>query len=196
MQVKKVIILGPESTGKSTLCEQLATHFNTLWCPEFARQYLEKNGPSYNYDDLLIIANGQLSLEEKYTKDLNKSKSSEKSQTLNSILFLDTDMHVIKVWSEFVFGKCHSFILEKLADQHADLYLLCNIDLPWVKDNLREYPELESRRQLFHIYKDLLENQKIPYRIISGNNEQRMNEAIAAVNQIIVQHQATTLFGD
>lgn len=190
MQIRKIVILGPESTGKSTLCKQLATYYNTLWCPEFARQYLERNGTSYDYEDLALIAKGQLQLEEKYTEELKNTKPQfiEPSQSHYSMLFLDTDLHVIKVWSEFVFGKCHPFILEKLAEQQTDLYLLCNIDLPWVMDDLREHPEIESRQQLFHIYKDLMENQNVPYKMINGSKEQRVNEAITAVDQIILQH--------
>src|SRR6266487_4430692 len=139
--IKKIVVIGPESTGKSTLCEQLAKHYNAMWIPEFARGFLEKNGMEYSYDDLLIIAKGQNELEETCIADLPLT-------THNLRLFIDTDMYVMKVWCEFVFGKCHQFILDQIAERKYDLYLLCNIDLPWIKDKLREYPDEAPRKEL------------------------------------------------
>ncbi|MBC7720476.1 MAG: AAA family ATPase, partial [Pedobacter sp.] len=101
-----------------------------------------------------------------------------------SLLFIDTDMYVIKVWCEYVFGKCHQFILDEIISRKYDLYLLCNIDLPWVKDALREYPDEKPRRELYNIYKDLLINQPTPWVDISGNYEQRLQKAIAAVDKL------------
>lgn len=177
--IKKIVVIGPESTGKSTLCTQLANHYQTLWCAEFAREYLLKNGKDYTFEDLATIAKGQLALEDKYTtavKNLHPQK-------LNAKLFIDTDMYVMKVWCEFVFGKCHNFILDEIVNRKYDLYLLCNIDLPWVKDELREYPDENIRKQLFNIYKDLLINQPTPWVEINGTNEQRLQKAIAAVDE-------------
>lgn len=188
-QLKKIIVLGPESTGKSTLCAQLATHYSTLWCPEFAREYLLKNGKDYSFNDLLIIAKGQLALQQEYEEKVTEKW---KNETLNSdtklpILFLDTDMYVMKVWCEYVFNKCYSFILEKAAHQTCDLYLLCNPDLPWVKDELREYPDLKSRRELYHVYRDILVHQQIPWTTIEGaDNENRFEQAVAAVQKYII----------
>jgi nicotinamide riboside kinase len=93
----------------------------------------------------------------------------------------------MKVWCEFVFGKCHSWILDQIAKRKYDLYLLCNIDLPWVKDELREYPNLESRRQLFNIYKTIMTNQPVPWAEISGNNDERLHKAIKAISDLFVQ---------
>jgi NadR type nicotinamide-nucleotide adenylyltransferase len=172
--LKKIVIIGPESTGKSTLCEQLAQHFNTSWCPEFARQYLISHGTQYTYDDLLTIAQGQLAAEEQMALQIN-----------NGLFFIDTNMYVMKVWCEFVFDKCHPWILEQIVNRPYDLYLLCNTDLPWIKDELREYPDLETRNKLFHYYKDLLVNQATPWVEISGNDENRLVQAITAVNKIL-----------
>ena len=180
--LKKIVILGPESTGKSTLCQQLADHFKTIWVPEYAREYLEKNGTSYQYEDLEKIAIGQLTLEEKYLEDV-KNHPTYKDHHL---LFIDTDMYVMKVWSEFVFGKCDNKILTAIAQRTYDLYLLCNIDLPWVKDHLREYPDLERREQLFHFYKDAMINQRVPWAVISGNYEERLAMAIENVENIFL----------
>lgn len=179
--MKKIVIIGPESTGKSTLCEQLAQHYGCLWCPEFAREYLLTNGTNYNYDDLLNIAKGQLALEDEYIQML---KSSQLTANSSPLLFIDTDMYVMKVWSEFAFGKCHSYILNQIAERKYDLYLLCKVDLPWVKDELREYPDPETRHQLYLIYKDMMINQSIPFIEISGNYEERLKKAIEAVNEL------------
>ena len=211
--LKKVVIIGPESTGKSTLCKQLAEHYKTLWCPEFARQYLLKHGMNYEYDDLLTIAKGQLALEDEYVEEIRKSGRPEDQKNILadnntsiklpnysslsppdsyrvtthlSPLFIDTDMYVMKVWCEFVFGNCHPFILDQIAIRKYDCYLLCNVDLPWVKDELREYPDLERRQQLYFIYKKLMDKQSVPWIDISGSYEERLEKAITSVNNIPV----------
>ena len=174
--MKKIVIIGPESTGKSTLCEQLAAHYKTEWVKEYAREYLLKKGTDYTFDNLLEIAKGQLVLEDTAAASLT---------THHSPLVIDTDMYVMKVWCEFVFEKCHHWILNRIVERKYDLYLLCNIDLPWVKDELREYPDLKSREQLYHYYKDIMVNQNVPWVNISGNYEERLQKAIIAVDAII-----------
>ncbi len=176
--MKKIVIIGPESTGKSTLCEQLATHYKTIWVKEYAREYLLKNGTDYTFENLLTIAKGQL---------LQEDTGLTKLSTINhqpSTVFFDTDMYVMKVWCEFVFGKCHHWILNRIVERKYDLYLLCNIDLPWVKDELREYPDLVTREKLYHHYKDIMVNQNVPWVDISGGYEERLEKAIAAVESI------------
>ena len=181
--LRKIVVIGPESTGKSTLCKQLAQPYNTVWCPEFAREYLLTNGTNYLYDDLLTIAKGQLILENEYSQKMNSP--SFPLTTSHSPFFIDTDMYVMKVWCEFVFDKCHRFILDQIVERKYDLYLLCNTDLPWVKDELREYPDLESRHKLYNIYKDIMINQSVPWVDISGTYEERLQKAIAAVNDLL-----------
>lgn len=177
--IKKFVILGPESTGKSTLCKSLAEHYQSAWCEEYAREYLLKNGTSYTPADLLKIAKGQLKLEELTTKSLAESNKTP-------ILFIDTDMYVMKVWSEYVFGECDFFILDSIVKRKYDGYLLCNIDLPWTKDELREYPDEKPRQELFAIYKDLLMNQTTPWALISGNDAERTQAAIKAIDRFIL----------
>jgi len=191
--LKKIVIVGPESTGKSTLCRQLAEHYQTTWCPEFAREYLLKHGMNYTFDDLLTIAKGQLALEDQFAAEVRSQKSEEKKQfhphspltTRHSLLFIDTDMYVMKVWCEFVFDNCHRFILDQIVERKYDLYLLCNVDLQWVKDELREYPDLENRQRLYFIYKDIMVNQSVPWVDISGGYEERLLKAITAVDAIL-----------
>jgi nicotinamide riboside kinase len=198
--IKKIVIIGPESTGKSTLCEQLAAHYNTVWCPEYAREYLLQNGTNYTFDDLATIAKGQVALEDEYVGKVENQESrkvrklTESGSVLpdlptSALLFLDTDMYVMKVWCEFVFGQCHRFILDEIVARKYDLYLLCNIDLPWTKDELREYPDLESRQTLFKMYKDILINQSTPWVEIKGNNDDRLKIAIEATDKLTYEHQ-------
>ncbi|HSN61005.1 MAG TPA: ATP-binding protein [Ferruginibacter sp.] len=204
--LKKIVIIGPESTGKSTLSRQLAAHYNTRWCPEYAREFLLKNGTDYSFDDLLVIAKGQLSLEEEYIKSLiNGSWPLENTKQLGqtgplkhtnkivtddttpaftndqrstaNYLFIDTDQYVMKVWCEYVFNQCHTWILNRIVERPCDLYLLCNIDLPWVKDELREYPDELPRQHLYHMYKDLLTHQQVPWVDISGDYNERLKKA-------------------
>ena len=189
--IKKVVVIGPESTGKSSLCEQLANHYKTEWVKEYAREYLLTNGTEYNYDNLLEIAKGQFDLEKAAIQLVeNKIKISTENNTtsaandLPEIVLIDTNMYVLKVWCEFVFEKCHPWILNQIVENSYDLYLLCDIDLPWVKDELREYPEVGIREKLYHHYKDLLINQSTPWVNISGNYQQRVEIAVNAIDSI------------
>jgi NadR type nicotinamide-nucleotide adenylyltransferase len=182
--LKKIVVIGPESTGKSTLCEQLAQHYKTQWCAEYAREYLLKHGMDYNFDDLLTIARGQIEVEDKHTESMVNGGWSvdHKAPVSPSLLFIDTDMYVMKVWCEFVFGRCHQWILDQIALRKYDLYLLCNTDLPWVPDELREYPDFESRERLFRIYKDIMINQDTQWTEIKGNYDERLRKAIETIN--------------
>lgn len=183
--LKKVVIIGPESTGKSTLCEQLAQHYETIWCPEFAREYLLTNGANYEYEDLLTIAKGQLALEDEYTTMLENRSLPLLENGGHIPLFIDTDMYVMKVWCEFAFGQCHSFILDAIVKRKYDLYLLCQADLPWTHDEFREYPDLQTRQKLYRIYKDIMLNQPVPWAEISGDYEERLEKATRAVDSLL-----------
>lgn len=200
-QLKKIVAIGPESTGKSTLCAQLSAHYNTTWVKEYARNFLENNS-KYTYEDLLIIAKGQLELEDKITLDYQPSATSGQLPALNfepeiskdlafarsassgmqnNFLFIDTDMHVMQVWCEFVYNRCHNWILNQIATRQYDGYLLCNIDLPWEQDGMREYPDKKIREKLYEFYREMMINQNIPWVEISGNQKERMKMAISFV---------------
>lgn len=190
--IKKIVVVGPESTGKSTLCEKLAAHYNTTWVKEYAREYLLEHGTDYTFDNLLDVAKGQLRLEEEGIKEASSKWELVRRDTPYSPLatthyplFIDTDQYVLKTWCEFVFGQCHNWILNQIVERKYDLYLLGNIDAPWVKDELREYPDFETREKLYHHYKDLLVNQDVPWVDINGTYEERLQKAIAAVDAII-----------
>ena len=102
----------------------------------------------------------------------------------NIPLFIDTDMYVMKVWCEYVFNNCHPFILEKINERKYDAYLLCDIDLPWTADEMREYPNEEHRKELFTIYKETLINQKTPWGIVGGTGVERTQNAIAFIEKL------------
>ena len=186
MPLKRIVAIGPESTGKSTLCEGLAAHFHTDWVPEYAREYLLTYGMKYAYEDLLTIARGQLALEDAKAAALLR-RTEAATTPRDPILFIDTDLYIMKVWSEFVFGRCDPWILDQIATRKYDGYLLCRTDLPWVRDELREYPDLVTREKLFHIYKDCLINQSTPWAEVSGTADQRLDTAISAVAAITSQ---------
>jgi len=171
--MRKIVIIGPESTGKSTLCSQLAERYKTCWCPEFAREYLKETGGKYSFHDLLNIAHGQIELEDTML-----------TQAKNGFYFIDTDMYVMKVWCEVVFETCHTWILKQIAMRKYDLFFLCDVDLPWVKDEFREYPDLEFRKKLYKMYRDLMITQKTKWAEISGTNTQRFQTAISIIDTV------------
>jgi NadR type nicotinamide-nucleotide adenylyltransferase len=175
--LKKIVIIGPESTGKSTLSDALAKHYHTTWCPEYAREYLLTFGKIYTYNNLLEIAKGQIELEEKCVAEANANN--------RSFVIIDTDMYVMRVWCQYVFQKVHPWIEEQIAKRTYDLYLLCQPDLPWTKDELREYPEENIRKELYGIYKNILINQPVPWAEVSGIGDARTQSAIDAIEKMI-----------
>ncbi len=181
MSIKKIVVLGPESTGKSTLCAALAKHYDTIWCPEYARKYLHENGTKYAYEDLLTIAKGQLAGEDETIAAALIAKNNGKA--IDKII-IDTDMYVMKVWCEYVFNNCHTYILEQINERNYDAYLLCDIDLPWTADEMREYPDEAPRKELFTIYKEILMNQNTPWGIVSGLGEQRTKNAVQLIEKL------------
>ena len=167
----KVAITGPESTGKSTLAEKLAHHYKTDFVPEYSRTYLENFEGRYTEDDVVEIAKGQHNL------ILEEEKKSSK------ILIADTEIVVCKIWVEYVFKHSNKIIDEILKQQDFDLYLLCDIDLPWTYDPLRENPNIDERKELFEIYRNTLEQMKVPFEIVSGDDEVRVNNAIKVIEK-------------
>jgi NadR type nicotinamide-nucleotide adenylyltransferase len=160
MQPKRIAITGPESAGKTTLAQALAGHFGTVWVPEYAREYLEKLGRSYVFEDLEAIARGQCELEEHYARRAHR------------YLFCDTDLLVIKIWSEYKYQQTAPYILESLSGRPYDLYVLCGTEIPWEYDPLRENPG--EREELFQLYKKELADQAMPFIEVSGSLEQRV----------------------
>ncbi len=175
--IKKVAVTGPESTGKSFLCRELAAHYNTAYVPEYAREYLDKLGREYIEDDLLEIARGQLDEEQKMASSLL-------ARPIRPLLFCDTELIVTKIWSMYKYNRCHPWILEQIEKNTYDLYLLCDIDLPWEPDPQREHPQL--RQYFFDWYLEELESYGFQYAIIRGLKHERVKNGIEVVNSFYI----------
>jgi NadR type nicotinamide-nucleotide adenylyltransferase len=169
-RIFRIAVTGPESTGKSELSEQLAKHYKTIFVPEYAREYISQLGREYKYKDLEIIAREQINLQNKAEHKANK------------ILICDTELTVIKIWSEHKFNKCSEWITKNFIKNTYDLYLLCNIDLPWEYDPLREHPHL--RKHFFDCYENELRKRDVRYIIISGIGKKRLQNAIKEIEKV------------
>lgn len=172
--IKKIVVIGPESTGKSTLSAALAEELGTVWVPEYAREYLENLDRPYEQQDLLKIAKGQLELEDKL------------AVKANNLLICDTDLHVIQVWCHARYNSSHRFITENIAARKYDMYLLTNIDTIWEDDPLREHPLPEERKYFYNIYRDIVQNSGLPWADISGTHEERLKKALAVIQEHIL----------
>lgn len=167
---KKIVITGPESSGKSFQTQVLAKLYKTIWLPEYAREYLNDLDRPYEQKDLLQIAYGQL--------------ERERRVGMRGILhFVDTSFEVLKVWSEWKYGNCEDEILKLFLDQKPDFYLLMSPDLPWEEDDQRETPN--DRQQLFEVYYSLLSKSNIPFQVIEGEGETRNQNASLAVESFL-----------
>lgn len=165
----RIAIIGPESTGKSTLTRQLADYYGAPWVPEYARGYLEALGRPYREPDLLSIARGQLEAEDR------------QAATASGVLFCDTDLYVIKVWSEHSYGRCDPWILRQIAARKYDFYLLTCIDLPWTEDPQREHPEPRMRAYFYRQYLDIVLHAGTPWAVVRGTGDTRLQTALEAV---------------
>jgi nicotinamide riboside kinase len=169
--VHKIAIVGPESSGKTTLAMALGEHFHVPVVPEHARAFLELSGPGYAEDDLLRIARGQVLLEERIMADRRE------------LLICDTDLVTIRIWSEEKYRRCDPWILEQSVKRHYDLWLLCSPEgIGWEPDPLRENPN--DRERLFKIYQDLLGRLRLPFAVMLGNREKRLADALVSIASI------------
>ena len=170
--MKKIAITGPESTAKSSLTMFLANYFNLPFVPEFAREFLGSKSLGYvcSFEDITYIANEQMRLEDELSAK-------------NELIFCDTDILVCKIWQQFVFGECDPFIQNAFLNRNYHLHLLCSADIPWEYDPLRSNPD--DREQLFELYKKELETASKTFVVISGLDDERFNNAIRAVENIM-----------
>jgi NadR type nicotinamide-nucleotide adenylyltransferase len=163
-----VVLTGPESTGKSTLACQLAERLGGKCVREYARDYIEALGRFYTYEDVLHIFEYQLAV----LQDPRWQGA--------PFLFLDTDLVILKVWFQEVFGKMPGNMDEVIRNRKIDLYLLCRPDIPWVYDPVRENPG-ERREELFAVYEQELQRAGLPYEIVGGKGTERLENALRAV---------------
>ncbi|NMM46822.1 AAA family ATPase [Marinigracilibium pacificum] len=166
----RIAVTGPESSGKTTLSKKLADHFKGIWIPEYAREYLTNIDRQYTEHDLPEIAKGQWWLWE----NIKNNKT--------DLFIADTDLLVIKIWSEYKYGYTHPFIKYLLKKQNFDGYILTKADIPWEEDELRENPL--DRDKLFNMYLNELKNQATPYIVVEGQEPERSQIAIDFINSL------------
>ena len=172
--VIKIALFGPESTGKTTLANELAKHFDTVCVPEFARDYLQekwdKTAQICDIDDMLPIAYGQTQLENELLSKANK------------FLFCDTNLMVTKVFSEVYYNHCDPLLDDAAKTHEYDLVFLTDIDVPWKKDDLRD--KHQNREAYFEVFKQTLIDNNKPFITLSGNEELRLKNAIQIVTDL------------
>ncbi len=173
--ILRIAVVGPESSGKTTLAEALGMHYGCACTKEYARIYLEEFGPAYTEPDLLRIAHGQLMAEadgQSYAKAHGQQA-----------LICDTDMITVRIWSHEKYGRCHPAIEQLARDVQYDLWLLCSPDMPWEPDPLRENPN--DRDRLFSVYEAALRELGKPYVVVAGSRSERLVRATAAVDRLL-----------
>ena len=167
-KIFKIVILGPESTGKSILSQALAKHYNTNFVEEYARKYLTERNNQYDKFDLVHLAKVQIELEKEQEKNAKK------------FLFIDNDFINLKIWMQEVFKEENTFINKLIVTHRYDLYLLCDIDIPWEKELLRNNEH--NREYLFKRFEEELQNHQLPYLKISGIGDARIKNAINTID--------------
>ena len=176
----KVVLFGPESSGKTTLSSQLARYYNSVWVPEYAREYLQNKWnnerKTCEANDLLPIAVGQMKLENTL------------AQKTDTVLICDTDLLETKVYSEEYYSGTCDPLLEKYALKNTyDLYFLTYIDTPWEADDLRDKPE--ERQEMFEAFEAALIKYKKPYVLLKGDKKTRLTLATKHINQLLEQRE-------
>lgn len=171
--IKKIAIVGPESTGKSTITQQLARHYQTLWVPEYARYYCAALTRPCDLQDEINMFHGQCALEDSIL-----------AITERELLFCDTTFLTVKIWSDEMFGETPAVVLEALPLYHYDLYLLMDIDLPWQEDPLRDFPH--KREHFMQVWHEELNALNANYVVIKGV-ENRLQNAINVVDNFLLK---------
>lgn len=169
--MKTICIYGPESTGKSTLTQQLAEHFKVPFIEEYAKQVIEEKNGDICFEDMETIVLG------------HHQRVMEALEHPQPLLFIDTDAIASKIWSNDLFGKESPVIEETIAKQHFDYYLLLDVDLPWVDDIHRYRPN--ERKDFFKRCKEQLDNRHKRYSIIRGTGSQRFDNALKCVESLL-----------
>ncbi|MEN8228614.1 MAG: ATP-binding protein [Bacteroidota bacterium] len=174
--LRRILITGPESTGKSDLSAALASSYGGVVVPEYAREYIEHLGRPYEYDDLEHIARQQV-------------KEYEASEQLRNWIFFDTWLIITRVWFEVVYGSIPAWIDDRIRQARFDMVLLCGTDLPWIFDPVRENGG-EKREKLLEKYKYELDRFGLEWALVTGTGHERLNQAMKLIN--LKFHDGTT----
>ena len=174
--ILRVVLTGSESTGKTTLAHRLAAHYGTVASREFVREYAIARDNQLGFEDHGPIARGQMAAED------------EAVARAHRVAFIDTDLVSTAVYCEHYYGRCPAWIADAAVARAGDLYLLMNIDVPWVPDPARDRGD---RRQEMHgLFRDRLERLGLPYVEISGDWDQRFAAGVHAVDALLTRQTA------
>lgn len=171
-EVKIVVVTGVESSGKSSLVQELATYHKEPFVAETARDYLNRTDGAYGYNDLETIAKEHL---ERINQGIEEAQQ---------FLFVDTAFVVLKIWSEEKFQQCAPWILNQLASFDPALYILCDMDIPYEKDALRENPNEEERKRLHQSYLAHMQEQRAPFIVVSGTKKERLEKVAQFIKNL------------
>ena len=169
--ISRVVITGAESTGKSALSHHLAEIYNGIWIPEYAREYVENLNRPYLLEDVLAIARHQIAQESSTLEPISEG-----------VIFFDTWLILTKVWLDIVYGYCPDWIIEHIRSSKIDLFLVCNNDIPWIEDKVRENGGAK-REELFELYCIEIAAFGFTYEIISGVGPMRIKNALKALSK-------------
>ena len=180
-RLKKIVLFGPESTGKTVLAQALAAHYHTLWVPEFARSYLENKIRFY---DLLGKSSEEICLESDIPPIVMGQIASEDSMSTQAkkLIFFDTNPLQTSVYVSYYYQKQYDWLTSLLKLRTYDHYLLMDTDIAWEADPLRDRPN--NRQEIFELFKNELINRNLPFTVISGNAQHRINHAIMAIDML------------
>lgn len=165
--LRKIAVVGPESTGKSTMAQYLAKALDSSYVPEYARYYCQNLQNQYSLQDETNMFYGQIALEEAIC-----------SQVKGNVVICDTTIITVKIWCDHLFNHTPTVVLDEIKQRKYDLYLLMDIDLPWENDPLRDFPQ--EREHFMEIWKKELENNNANYTVISGLGENRLKNGLEA----------------
>lgn len=170
--LRKIAVVGPESTGKSFMAKRLAQEFGTWYVPEYSRYYCEGLDKSYTLEDEVNIFYGQVALENSLVDVID-----------HPLLFCDTTILTVKIWSDHLFGSTPPEVLTEIHHRYYDYYLLMDIDLPWEDDPLRDFPD--KRDHFMNVWKKELSDLDAEYSIIRGIGEDRYLNGVQAVQKFL-----------